>query len=209
MYRSFVFLLIVWAGMSLKAAGQTQPTVETIREGEEEPKPEEKEKPVFFEQPRPAWKDKLHYGGNIWLGFFGSFYLDASPMAGYEVTNKGTIAGLGASFISQGRDFMAGPRFFVRQTIWRPVFVHAEYELMNAPSYYFYDYIEQPVGSPIVRKWGGSPLVGLGVYTNFRESRGSFLSVMYNLGYPNSGFISPQRLGSTNSPLALRFGFFF
>lgn len=212
--RKVLLVLFFGACLSFRVVAQTQPTVETIKEGEEEEKEEPvvKEKPVFFEEPRPAWKDKLHYGGNIWLGFFGSFYLDASPMAGYEVTNRGTIVGLGASIIAQSGEFMGGPKIFVRQPIWKPVFAHAEYELINAPEYYFYNFVDRStpgVNPNYKRKWGGSPLIGLGVYTNFREQQGSFISVMYNLGYPNYGFVSPQRLGGSDSPLVLRFGFFF
>jgi hypothetical protein len=81
----------------------------------------------------PTWKQKLHLGGNLWLGFFGAFYVDVSPMVGYEVTKLGTVAGFGGTFIYQGgfgqpADVAAGPRIFVRQPVWRSNFAHAEYE---------------------------------------------------------------------------------
>lgn len=176
------------------------------------PPEEEPEKTYTFEKPKSPFSQKLHYGGNFWLGFFGSFYIDASPMAGYEITNAGTVAGLGASFIYQGAwqaegAVAAGPRLFVRQPIWRTIFAHAEYELMNAPSYQFYSFQETDGR----RKWGGSPLVGLGFYQNRQQAqKGSFISVMYNFGYnTGNGFISPQGLGGNDSPLVLRFGYFF
>ncbi len=177
-----------------------------------EPEKETEEKPIFLEKPKSNFKQNLHYGGNVWLGFFGAFYADVSPMVGYEITNKGTIAGLGGTFIYQGQwqsqgAYAAGGKVFVRQPIWRSIFAHAEFEMMNAPAYQFYNYNE---ATDTARKWGGSPLVGLGFYQGrTRQQKGSFISVMYNLGYPNSGFISPQGLGGNNSPLALRFGFFF
>ena len=180
---------------------------------QEMPQPEE-EKPVFFEQPTSNFKEKMHYGGNVWAGFFGSFYVDLSPMAGYEITDKGTIAGLGATFIyqggfNQGGTAMAGPRIFIRQAVWRSIFAHAEYELINAPRKQFYSSNGSAEAFP--RKWEGSPLIGAGFYQGrSREQKGSFISVMYNIGYSyNRGFISPQGLGGNDSPFLLRFGFFF
>lgn len=184
------------------------------------PDEEEEQEPEFtFEKPKSAFSQRLHYGGNIWLGFFGAFYIDASPMAGVEVTEAGTIVGLGATFIyqggfNQGGTVAAGPRLFVRQPVWRTVFAHAEYELVNATADRFYDYstdVNRAPGENIGRKWGGSPLVGLGFYQNrSRQQKGSFISVMYNLGYSyGKGFVSPQGLGGNNSPLVLRFGYFF
>lgn len=178
------------------------------------PPPEEKSEPTYtFEKPKSEFSQKLHYGGNFWLGFFGSFYLDASPMAGYEITPKGTIAGLGATFIYQGAwaaegAVAAGPRLFVRQPIWRTIFAHAEYELVNAPSYQFYNFDENNDGR---RKWGGSPLLGLGFYQNRQQmQQGSFISAMYNFGFNSqTGFISPQGFGGNNSPIVIRFGYFF
>lgn len=164
----------------------------------------------------PAWREKLHLGGNIWLGFFGSFYVDVSPMIGYEVTKLKTVAGVGGTLIYQGgfgqpTDVAAGPRIFVRQPIWRSIFAHAEYEWMNATSNQFYSF--DPISAPNIptfpKKWEGSPLVGLGFYQGQGGQAGSFISVMYNLGYPLKGFVSPQGLGGRNSPLILRFGFFF
>ncbi|WP_055146608.1 hypothetical protein [Jiulongibacter sediminis] len=179
------------------------------------PQPPEEEE-VFFEQPQSDFKQRLHYGGNLWLGFFGAFYLDASPMVGYEITDIGTTAGLGASFIYQGGfntggSFMAGPRIFIRQPIWRSIFAHAEFELMNAPENQFYSYNQDRQGIDIGRKWEGSPLIGAGFYQGrTRQQGGSFISVMYNIGYAyNRGFISPQGLGGNSSPFILRFGFFF
>ncbi|MGR3811516.1 hypothetical protein [Jiulongibacter sp. NS-SX5] len=182
--------------------------------GQESPQPEEE--PVYFEQPKSEFKERLHYGGNVWLGFFGAFYADVSPMVGYEITDIGTTAGIGATFIYQGAfnsggTAMAGPRLFIRQPIWRSIFAHAEYEIMNAPENQFYSYNQDRQGIDVGRKWEGSPLVGLGFYQGrTRKQGGSFISIMYNVGYSyDRGFISPQGLGGNNSPFLLRFGFFF
>lgn len=200
--RLFLMLLLFW---SFSASSQIIPNEEPVSVEE-------------FKKPRPEWLEKLHYGGNVWAGFFGQFYFDVSPMAGYEITKSGTIAGLGAMFIYQGQfkgtnnQVSFGPRLFVRQPIWRSFFAHAEYELVRANESQFYSYFN-PTGivpANLPKKWEGSPLVGLGLYQGRnRQQGGSFISVMYNLGYPNRGFISPQSLGGNNSPFALRLGYFF
>ena len=181
----------------------------------------DKKTEVFFEKPRPEWKDKIRYGGNFWLGFFGAFYIDASPMVGYELNEKGTVAGVGATFIFQGtfnrnsatntNNFTYGPKIFVRQQVFKRFFAHAEYEFIRADAYQFYSYIENTAdpNSAFKKKWGGSPLVGAGFYQGGDGRRGSFISLMYNLGFPNSGFISPQGILGNESPITLRYGFLF
>jgi hypothetical protein len=196
-----IFLLMI--SFSTSVAQRTEPQ-------------EEEEEQIYFEKPKSMFKSNLRYGGNIWLGFFGAFYIDASPMVGYEITEAGTVVGVGGSFIYQGGynsggNLMAGPRFFIRQPIWRSIFAHAEYELMNAPENRFYSYINPNLPpASLTRKWEGSPLIGAGFYQGrMREQRGSFISIMYNVGSTyGKGFISPQGLGGNNSPWVLRFGFF-
>lgn len=81
---------------------------------------------------------------------------------------------------------------------------------MNANEDQFYSYfdLQDPNFVP-QRKWEGSPLIGLGFYQGRNQQQGgSFISVMYNLGSPNRGFISPQGIGGNNSPIVLRLGFF-
>ncbi|PLK46475.1 MULTISPECIES: hypothetical protein [unclassified Emticicia] len=178
----------------------------------QEEEPQQKEKPIFFEQPKPAWKERLRYGGNLWLGFFGAFYIDVSPMVGYELGEKGTVAGLGANLIYQGNfnqngNLVYGPKLFVRQQVFRSIFIHAEYEMMNAYASQFYSFNPNTPVTDIKKKWEGSPLLGAGFYQGRGGNRGSFISLMYNLGYPNRGFISPQGLGGNNSPIVVRFGF--
>lgn len=178
----------------------------------------DKQTQVYFEKPRPEWKDKIRYGGNFWLGFFGAFYIDASPMVGYELNEKGTVAGVGGTFIFQGtfnrnsstntNNVVFGPKIFVRQQVFKRFFAHAEYEFINARADQFYSYIDTST-DPAKKRWGGSPLIGAGFYQGGDGRRGSFISLMYNLGFPNSGFISPQSLLGSQTPVTLRYGFFF
>ena len=173
---------------------------------------------VFFEKPKPEWKEKLRYGGTFWLGFFGAFYIDASPMIGFELNDKGTVAGIGANFIFQGtfnrnsatntNNTIFGPKIFIRQQVFKRFFAHAEYEFINAYADQFYSY-NLNTTDPSKRVWGSSPLIGAGFYQGGDGRRGSFISLMYNLGYPNRGFISPQSLLGNQTPITLRYGFLF
>ena len=173
---------------------------------------------VFFEKPKPEWKEKLRYGGTFWLGFFGAFYIDASPMIGYELNDKGTVAGIGVNFIFQGtfnrnsaantNNTIFGPKIFIRQQVFKRFFAHAEYEFINAYADQFYSY-NLNTTDPSKRFWGSSPLIGAGFYQGGDGRRGSFISLMYNLGYPNRGFISPQSLLGNQTPITLRYGFLF
>lgn len=205
MYRILIFVL-----MSFSATAQVFPPIEYEQEKKEEPKKEEV-------KIQPAWKDKIHYGGNIWAGFAGSFYFDAAPMVAYELTENGnTMAGIGASIIYSGSSkaygggLSIGPRFFVRQGLWRTLFAHAEYELMNSSPYNFYDtrasFAQNQQLDP-KNKWGGTGYVGLGFYQNgMRLQKGAFISVLYNLGAPNNGFIPQQRIDSEGR-FVFRIGF--
>jgi hypothetical protein len=173
---------------------------------------------VIFEKPKPEWKEKLRYGGTFWLGFFGAFYIDASPMIGFELNDKGTVAGIGANFIFQGtfnrnsatntNNTIFGPKIFIRQQVFKRFFAHAEYEFINAYADQFYSY-NLNTTDPSKRVWGSSPLIGAGFYQGGDGRRGSFISLMYNLGYPNRGFISPQSLLGNQTPITLRYGFLF
>ena len=211
MYLSQFFKTIFFVLMIQSAFGQVIPPSEPIDDEEEKEEASSEKSLVPFEQPKAAWKSNLRYGGNIGLGFFGAFYVDASPMVGYDVTGKNTVVGVGGSFIFQGQyrstGAMAyGGRVFIRQAVWRMVFAQAEYEFMNANKAQFYN--TKPGEAD--RQWGGSPLVGLGIYRGgANPQKGSFISVMYNLGAPNKGFISPQSLGGSGTALSLRYGFLF
>lgn len=173
---------------------------------------------VYFEKPKPEWKQKLRYGGNLWLGFFGAFYVDVSPMLGYELNDKGTVAGIGATFIYQGTfnrnsatntsNVTFGPKVFVRQQVFKRFYAHAEYEFIRAYANQFYSFNEI-TGDPNKKVWGNSPLIGAGFYQGGDGSRGSFITLMYNLGYPNRGYISPQSLLGSQTPITLRYGFLF
>ncbi len=185
-----------------------------IAQDEAPTKEEEVPKPLFGDKKiRPAWMEKLRYGGNAYAQFWGNFSIDLSPMVGYEIGNSGkTVAGLGLalSYIGQFKagDFGYGPRIFMRQNVFRGIFVHAEYEMMNAKDYYFLNYTPPTTITPSKRVWGGTPYIGLGLYRGGKQTKGPFISVLINPLYPNKGYQSPFTIGGANSPLSLRIGFF-
>lgn len=197
---------------SLTSVAQIMPQEEPLDEADKQ------QTEVKIKKERPEWLEKVHYGGNIWGGFFGQLFIDVAPMVGYEITEAGTIAGVGATFVYRGQfqgqnnSLAVGPKIFVRQPIWRSFFAHAEYELVNSDERDFYPFPFVTPNDPNFvpqRKWGGSPLIGLGMYQGRnREQGGSFISVMYNLGYNSVGYINPQGIGGNGSPIVLRFGFF-
>ncbi len=200
MYKYLIFILF-----SFSLSAQIIPPVEELPEEEET---------VELEKPKSPWKEKFHYGGNIWVGFWGTLYLEATPMVGWDITEKGTVAGVGASILYYGAEKMyggglsVGPKVFVRQAIWRTVFAHAEYELMNSSPYNFYDVDPTTItGLNPKNKWGGTGYIGAGFYQNgMRTQGGGFISVLYNLNAPNSGYINRQSIG--DGRFVLRIGFF-
>lgn len=204
MYRLTLFLLLI----SFSTFSQIIPNGEPIPDDEEEPQ-------VELKKQKPAWTENLQYGGNVWLGFWGDLYVEATPMVGMKLNDKGTVAGIGATISYNGSNkiygggMSFGPRAFVRQKIWNTVFAHAEYELINSSPYNFYDYEIPQSGIDLdpKNKWGSSAYVGGGFYQGIKGGQGgAFISLLYNL-LPNSGYVNPQAI-TRDGRLILRVGFF-
>ena len=199
MYRILFFILF-----SVSSYAQIIPNGEPIPDDVEE---------VKDEKPKPEWKERLRYGGNIWAGFYGTLYFEATPMVGIDLTGKGTVAGLGATIMYngankiQGGGLSIGPRIFVRQKIWRTIFAHGEYEVINSSPVNFYDTDPSTVqGLDPKNKWGGNGYIGAGFYQNgMRTQNGAFISVLFNPSAPDRGFINRQSIG--DGRFVLRLGF--
>ena len=84
--------------------------------------------------------DKFFTGGNIGFQIGNPTMIDVSPLLGYKIT-KHTSIGIGASYlyyhfheVTYNADYISntyGGRFFAEQTIWRDLFAHGEYEVLN------------------------------------------------------------------------------
>ncbi len=122
--------------------------------------------PVQPKQDMPkTWQEKTHLGGNVALQFWGSLFVEASPMVGYELNKSGSlVGGVGASYMYYGNSIgsIYGGRVFLRQNIYRGVFAHAEIEQINAQRQMFFGSYATTEASK--RVWGGSPLIGGGFY---------------------------------------------
>jgi hypothetical protein len=99
----------------------------------EEEQPVRKEKESDFESPR----DRYYIGGdlNFWYSNVGGIF-NISPMFGYKLT-KGLMVGAGLTYqFTSGYDFlgypfknhMFGGRGFIRQDLFKFLFINAEYE---------------------------------------------------------------------------------
>ena len=97
---------------------------------------------VDMEQ-KPAFKDRVFFGGGFGLGGgSNSFYVSASPLVGYMLTNKWS-AGVGLNYtyvrydnINQN-DNQYGLLAFTRYNIYRQFFLQAQYDYINYTRYYF------------------------------------------------------------------------
>ena len=153
----------------------------------------------------------LRFGGNFYLSYFNGAYIDVSPMVGYKLNEKGTTFGVGLNMIytssrySNSSSFDYGARVFIQQPIARMFFIQAEIETMNARAGNFYDITA--AADPLARKWEVYPLVGVGFYPGRTRGGDSnyYISLSYNLSFPNSGY---NGYGNLGGGLVLKFGYF-
>lgn len=89
------------------------------------------------------FSDRIFFGGNIGLQIGTITFLDLSPLVGYKITDD-FWAGIGGTYqyyryksgITEYSDNVYGGRVFARYFVLDNVFVHAEYEKLNIPSYF-------------------------------------------------------------------------
>ncbi|MGL4632313.1 MAG: hypothetical protein ACRCVT_14015 [Leadbetterella sp.] len=210
----FAIILFFLLNNDVLGQGTPIPEIETIKVDTAEPS-----KPILFEQPKAPWRSKLLYGGNIFGGFWGQLYLDASPTIAYELNEKGLVGGIALRINYLGRQqiqgqsygsssLAVGPQLYLRQKVFNSFFAHAEYELINAGEDRFFDYIPNSTLATN-RRWGGATYVGLGFYRGMQKQQsGAYISVLYNLSGGTRGFIDPQGFFG-NIPIVIRFGALF
>jgi hypothetical protein len=157
---------------------------------------------------KPAWTEKITFGGNFGLQFGQVTQINISPLIGYRITDQ-FIAGGGPSFIYTsyriyGRKFentILGGRAFAQHGIFENLAVRGEFEYLS---------IEYPTlnatGTDIInkREWVANPLIGLS-YSFPLGRRSSFnITALYNLNYANE---LNKRYLYGSSPFVIRAGF--
>jgi hypothetical protein len=162
---------------------------------------------------------RARIGGNFGLQFGDVVYVDISPSFGYYVIENKLQVGLGFKniYYNQKRDyfyyigstryvspgfktFLYGPSVFLQYNVWKGLFVHGEYELINKEPYYRARY---PEGARI----NVSHLLLGGGFTQPMGKAGNFyLSLLYNV-LDGDESIYTGTFGAL--PLILRMGFGF
>jgi hypothetical protein len=85
-------------------------------------------------------KDRIFTGGNMGLQIGNPTMIDISPLIGFKIT-KHASAGFGVTYLYYkyndnyyGSVYISniyGGRIFAQHTIWKNIFAHAEYEVLN------------------------------------------------------------------------------
>jgi hypothetical protein len=89
-------------------------------------------------QQKISLKDRLFTGGNMGLQIGNPTMIDISPLIGLKITKHARV-GIGATYLYyKYTDYNAvyisniyGGRVFAQHTIWKNIFAHAEYEVLN------------------------------------------------------------------------------
>lgn len=133
---------------------------------------------------KPAFKDRLVFGGDFALAFGNSTLIGLSPQVGYRITDK-WIAGVGASyyyfsFNAPGYEkystSMYGGNLFTRYHIFDQLFVHTELQGINVE---YYDI--GPTSYELTRGWVPQWYVGGGYYARVGGSAYLGATILFDL----------------------------
>jgi len=148
---------------------------------------------------KPPMRDRWFFGGAVGLGFGDVNWVEVSPVAGYRATRRLDV-GLGLIFRYRKdkrfepqlstTDYGAG--LFARYMVYRPVFVHAEYEYL---SFEFFDTFQSTA-----RRGNNAVLIGPGIAQPISKNAAFLVSALYDVLYDSDEF-SPY-----GSPWRIRFG---
>jgi len=131
--------------------------------------------------PTNPFRNKLYTGGGVGLQIGGVTLIEVSPILGYIITNKLSV-GIGASYqFMKIREYNIssntyGGSVFSRYTIWRNIFAHAEYELLNFENITLYNNVISKQ-----RMYVSSLFVGGGYRQMIGENSAMVLLVLWNL----------------------------
>lgn len=142
---------------------------------------------VDFEE-TPSFRDRLFFGGGFGLGGgSNSFFVSASPMVGYMLTQRWS-AGVGLNYtyvrydnIDQN-DSQYGFLAFTRYNIYRQFFLQAQYDYIN-----FTNYFITPTNELIEERDSYSRVLAGGGITQPLGARGAInLVAMYDVTHSSS-----------------------
>ncbi len=140
-------------------------------------------------EPWLSWK-RVYTGGQLGLSFGQLTFINISPDFGYRITDRFS-AGLGPIYISYKDNRppvysikMYGGKVFARMDLFKFLFAHTEYQMLNVPSFNFVDQ----------RLWLNNVWAGGGLSQGSGPMR-FFIMALWNLGPDDSIFRSPQITG--------------
>ena len=159
---------------------------------------------------KPAFKDRIYFGGGFSATFGDITSVYVSPVVGYMIT-RGLSGGIGITYQYYRNNWYTptydshsyGYRLFLRQNLnfipKLPLFVIGEYETLN-----FEAAIYDPSNGEyyLERDWYPRLNLGAGIFTPFGRRGGFYFAVMYDVIY--SGTTSAY-----NSPWVYRIGLSF
>jgi hypothetical protein len=158
--------------------------------------------PVSQPQGTGTLREKLYLAGNMGLNLFGRvFFVEASPMVGYKITDKFSVGpGISYQYISTRNYSYSnyGVKGFARFLFIPSIFAHVEHEVLNVP----YNLIPGTNGRLQVDKRVNvnSTFVGAGYRQQFSARAASDIMILFNL--------QQNELTPYSNPV-LRVGFYF
>jgi hypothetical protein len=160
--------------------------------------------PGASDKPRPAWKSRLSFGGNLSFQPGSPLVIDLSPTVGYRIPARQVAAnpllpvkekparwvvGVGANYqyirrrppqknAGNAVATSYGGRGFAQYGLFKFLALRAEYEVLNMT--------DSLSGAETKRRWISNPLVGAGLMVPFGNKKSAMsLMVLYNLNYSN------------------------
>ncbi len=163
------------------------------------------------------FKERMVIGGNLQLVSTQPLIIDLSPVLGYKINKKFSIA-VGATYRARlteypknstirpinGKDELTyGYRFFTEYTFWKGFYAHAEYERMSKEFKATSVTTGTATNTPadvFERKWVEAALLGVGKSYSINGKIKGSINLLYNFIYNNKKQVYP-------SPWVFRFGF--
>ncbi len=174
------------------------------------------EKDEMMEDGKEPLADRISYGGNITggIGSGGSYFL-LQPQVFYKLKPK-TIVGAGFTYIYWSQKYInpngttttfddnaIGFNLLARQTLFGPVFLHAEYMPLNFTTY-------NRLGDE-KRIWGNSLYLGGGYNSGSNQGAGAYVLILYDVLWKQDDLSDPTTFTKNFylSPWSFRIGFMF